>query len=103
MLALDDQKCVQILALAYRDFSKMIADNMNGLNPRSKDEIKRITKMMEMMENTVSFLDQMERTIIYHEVILGQKGKWYMEYFSPSVYRRKRKIAYHEYVRLLHL
>ncbi len=103
MLILDDFRCIQILSLAYRDFSKMIADDSNGLVRRSHYQIESLSRMMEMMESTVSFLDDMERIIIYHEVILGKKGKWYMEYFSPTVYRRKRKSAYHEYLRLLHL
>lgn len=107
ILAFDNNKLnkeyMAIYIKGYRDFSKMLYDHDHGFIRHNPEEIESIRKMVQHMENTINYLDESERFIIYNELILHKTGKWYLEYYSESSYRRKCKTAYSNYLRLLEL
>ena len=49
----------------------------------------------------MELLDEKERFIIQKEVIEGETGTWYLDYFSMPSYYRHRKKAYAEFLRCL--
>ncbi len=100
---LSDQDKIEILAHGYRDSSKILHNYELGLKSYQESQLKVCRTMIAHIEDAVNFLDEREKFIIYNEVILGKKGKWYLEYYSPSAFNVRKKQAYKEFLRILEL
>lgn len=100
---MDDKSKMTIFVESYRDYKKMLNDYESGLSYYSEDKIAAIRRMIARMESPLDYMDERDRFIIYNELILGKKGKWYLAYYSPSAYRVRRKEAYRIYLHLLEL
>lgn len=98
-----DKTKIIMLRKAYRDFTKIIENHNMGIKHYDPTYIKELERMVFHIENCIEYLDDREKFIIYNEVILGRQGKWYLEYYSPSAYRVRRRYAYQVYLHILEL
>ena len=100
---MDDKAKMSIYIDGYRDFKKMINDYESGLSYYSEEKLNTLRRMIARLESPLDYMDERDRFIIYNELVLGKKGKWYLSYYSPSAYRVRRKEAYRIYLHLLEL
>lgn len=81
--------------------TKRIEESEMNIRKRSYDELRPSRIIVSHLRNVAKQLEEKERIIIENEVLLGKKGKWYLEYFSSSCYYRTRKKAYRDFLRII--
>lgn len=97
----NDRLSIILLSKSYILSTRKIREAEINARCLSYDEIRSTKYIVDHLEKVITQLDDKEAFIIENEVINGKKGKWYLEYFSPSSYYRTRKKAYRDYLRIL--
>ena len=100
---LSDQKKIDKLTSSYRDSSKKLRNEELGFKHYSACDLEICKDTIAQIDDAIKFLHEREKFIIYNEVVLGKRGKWYLEYYSPSAFKVRRKFAHKEFLRILEL
>lgn len=98
---IDDKYKITLLSNSYIASHKRIEDSETNIFRRSAEDLRASRIIVSHMESVTQRLDPKERIIIENEVLMGKKGKWYLEFFSASAYYRARKKAYRDYLRII--
>lgn len=95
---MDDKLLIDIMAKSYRQHKIILKECEMGYRQYSNYEIKNSSYIVSHIEMVTDYLNERDRFIIQHEVILGLKGKWYREHLSEPSYYRHRKQAYRTFL-----
>lgn len=96
-----DRILIEIMARSYRQNKIFIIECEMYCRPYCEEELSMSRKIVEHIETVVRYMNDKDRFIIHHEVILGKTGKWYRDHLSQPSYYRHRKEAYRTFLRNL--
>lgn len=94
---------IAVLASCYKNRKNELIEHAAGRLELSSINLQGAKRIVQTLEENIKKLKEDEYFIIYNEVIMGKKGKWYQGYLSEASYYRHRKIAYRQFIRALTL
>ena len=89
-----EKQIIDIMAQSYKQSKIFISECEMGARNNYQIDLATSRKIVEHIDMIVSYLNERDRFIIYHEVILGKTGNWYRDSLSQPSYYRHRKEAY---------
>ncbi len=92
---------ISLISKSYINNKRIIRESEENIIKRNYEDLRVCHRIVDHIESVTSTLDEKERLIIENEVINGQSGKWYTEYFSAPTYYRQRRKAYKSFLRCL--
>ncbi len=92
---------IELLSKSYRNSKRILREADSQLFHYDRLILSQHRRIVAHIENVAESLDERDRFIIQKEVIEGNLGNWYLDYFSTSSYYRHRKKAYNEFLRCL--
>ena len=92
---------IELLSKNYIESKRKLREYDDNVVRYSTNKVKAYRRIVSHIEEVVRMLPDKERIIIENEVIYGQTGTWYLEYFSSSSYYRHRKVAYSNFLNCL--
>lgn len=96
-----DKSLVDMMARSYKQNKIKLNECQMGYGHYSEKDINVSRHIVDHIEMIVRYLNEQDRFIIHHEVILGKTGKWYRDHLSQPSYYRHRKEAYRTFLRNL--
>ncbi len=98
---MEDKLLVALMARSYRKSKIFLAEYARGFRNCSDSELNTHRYIVDHIDLIVQYLNDRDRFIIQHEVILGKTGKWYRDQLSVPSYYRHRKEAYRTFIKFL--
>ena len=96
-----DKLEIELLSREYIKNKMIIEDVLEKGIKYPKERFKSSHTIVNRIENALKILDEDDRLIIQKELIEGERGYWYLEYFSSSTYYRHRDRAYENFLHCL--
>ena len=96
-----DKLEIDLLSRYYLNSKRILNEYMDNIMNYPQSVLEYHRRNVYHMEYVAESLRQEERLIIEKEVLEGQRGKWYRNYFSEPSYYRYRVSAYANFLRCL--
>ena len=92
---------IKELSNSYLNHKNILDNHITGKKKRPYSALRPACIVVKDTEESAASLSERDHFIIFNEVILGKRGKWYMGYMSQATYYRHRKEAYKNFIERL--